>query len=68
MDLREIGWGWIGFDWLRIGTSFCEFGGEPSGSSATELVSYLAVKYHIRLRFKACRASNYTLTILFILS
>jgi hypothetical protein len=22
MDLREIGWrgGWIGFDWLRIGT------------------------------------------------
>jgi hypothetical protein len=48
MDLREIGWGWIGFVWLRIGTSFCEFGGEPSGSSATELVNYLAVKYHIR--------------------
>jgi hypothetical protein len=24
MDLRETGWGvWIGFDWLRIGTS-CE--------------------------------------------
>jgi hypothetical protein len=22
MDLREIGWGvWIGFNWLRIGTS-----------------------------------------------
>jgi hypothetical protein len=22
MDLREIGWGlWIGFDWLKIGTS-----------------------------------------------
>jgi hypothetical protein len=20
MDLREIGWGWIGFDLLRIGT------------------------------------------------
>jgi hypothetical protein len=20
MDLREIGGGWIGFDWLRIGT------------------------------------------------
>jgi hypothetical protein len=20
MDLREIGWGWIGLDWLRIGT------------------------------------------------
>jgi hypothetical protein len=20
MDLREICWGWIGFDWLRIGT------------------------------------------------
>jgi hypothetical protein len=19
MDLREIGWGWIGFDWLKIG-------------------------------------------------
>jgi hypothetical protein len=20
MDLREIGWGWSGFSWLRIGT------------------------------------------------
>jgi hypothetical protein len=20
MDLREIGWGWSGFNWLRIGT------------------------------------------------
>jgi hypothetical protein len=20
MDFREIGWVWIGFDWLRIGT------------------------------------------------
>jgi hypothetical protein len=20
MDLKEIGWGWIGFDWLMIGT------------------------------------------------
>jgi hypothetical protein len=20
MDLREICWGWIGFDWFRIGT------------------------------------------------
>jgi hypothetical protein len=21
MDLREIGWGWSGFSWLKIGTS-----------------------------------------------
>jgi hypothetical protein len=21
MDLREIGWGWSGFSWLRIGTA-----------------------------------------------
>jgi hypothetical protein len=21
MDLREIGWGWSGFNWLRIGTA-----------------------------------------------
>jgi hypothetical protein len=43
MDLREIGWGvWSGFTWLRIGTvgGCCECGDEPSGSGATELVSY----------------------------
>jgi hypothetical protein len=38
MDLREIGWGrWIGFNWLRIGTSD-ECGDKPLGSCATELV------------------------------
>jgi hypothetical protein len=33
---------WIGFDWLRTGTSgglFCECGDEPSGACATELIS-----------------------------
>jgi hypothetical protein len=41
MDLRETGWGWIRFNWLRIGTgrSCCECGDEPSGSCVTELVS-----------------------------
>jgi hypothetical protein len=33
---------WIGFDWLRIRTSG-ECGDEPSGSSATELVSSLVI-------------------------
>jgi hypothetical protein len=42
MDLREIVLGvWIGFDWLGKGpvAGCCECGDEPSGSSATELVS-----------------------------
>jgi hypothetical protein len=43
MDLREIGWKvWIGFDWLRIRTSG-ECDDEPSGSSATKLVSSLVI-------------------------
>jgi hypothetical protein len=35
MDLREIGWDgmdWVGLIWLRIGTSSCKHGNEPSGS------------------------------------
>jgi hypothetical protein len=44
MDLEEIGLGgggWIGFDWLRIGTvtGCCECGDEPSGSCTTEMVT-----------------------------
>jgi hypothetical protein len=35
MDLREIGWGSV--DWIQLGC--CEYGDEPSGSGATELVS-----------------------------
>jgi hypothetical protein len=35
--LRKLAGGWIGFDWLRIGTG-CECGDEPSGCCATELV------------------------------
>jgi hypothetical protein len=38
--LERLAWGmWIGFDWLRIRTGSCDFGDEPSGSCATELVS-----------------------------
>jgi hypothetical protein len=46
MDLREIGWGVSsGSSWLRIGTGggCCEYGDEPSGSGATELVGYFAL-------------------------
>jgi hypothetical protein len=43
MDLREIGLG--GVDWIRLSqdgpvAGCCECGDEPSGSCATELVSY----------------------------
>jgi hypothetical protein len=40
---RLVGGVWSGFTWLRIGilAGSCEFGDEPSGSGATELVSYL---------------------------
>jgi hypothetical protein len=44
MDLREIGLG--GVDWIRLAqdrdrvAGCCECGDEPSGSCATELVSY----------------------------
>jgi hypothetical protein len=44
MNLREIGWGvWSGFTWFRIGflAGSCECGDEPSGSGATELVSFV---------------------------
>jgi hypothetical protein len=40
MDLREIGWRvWSWLNWLRIATGggSCEYGDEPSRSSATEL-------------------------------
>jgi hypothetical protein len=37
--LGRLAWGvWIGFDWLRTGTSCCECGDKPSGSCAKELV------------------------------
>jgi hypothetical protein len=45
MDLREIGLG--GVDWIRLAqgqgpaAGCCECGDEPSGSCATELVSYM---------------------------
>jgi hypothetical protein len=45
---------WTGFDWLRIGTSggLCcgECGDEPSGSCATELVTYITLRIfnHVR--------------------
>jgi hypothetical protein len=42
MDLREIGWGSV--DWIQLAqegpvAGSCEYGDEPSGSGATELVS-----------------------------
>jgi hypothetical protein len=41
MDLWEIGWGWSGFNWLRIGlVAFCfQCGNKHSGFEVTELVS-----------------------------
>jgi hypothetical protein len=42
MDLREIGWGVV--EWIHLAQDWdrwagcCEFGDEPSGSGATELV------------------------------
>jgi hypothetical protein len=45
VDLRETGSGWIGFDWLMIGTGgeLCECGDEPSGSCSTELFSLVII-------------------------
>jgi hypothetical protein len=41
MDLREIGWGSV--DWIQLAQDrdrgSCEYGDEPSGSGATDLVS-----------------------------
>jgi hypothetical protein len=43
MYLREIGWG--GVEWIHLAkdrgpvAGFCEYGDEPSGSGATELVN-----------------------------
>jgi hypothetical protein len=38
MDLREIGWG--SADWIQLAQAgCCEYGDEPGGSGATELVS-----------------------------
>jgi hypothetical protein len=41
LEIREIGWGRSGFNWLRIGkvAGTCECGDEPSSSNTTELVS-----------------------------
>jgi hypothetical protein len=42
-DLRKIGLGvWSGFSWLRIGTGgagCCEYGDEPAGSGAREIIN-----------------------------
>jgi hypothetical protein len=38
MDLRKIGWGSV--DWIQLAQDR-EYGDEPSGSGATELVSLL---------------------------
>jgi hypothetical protein len=38
MDLREIGWWSV--DWIQLDQAgCCEYGDEPSGSGATDLVS-----------------------------
>jgi hypothetical protein len=39
MDVGEIGCGWSGFNWLGAGGGLLEYGDEPSGSGATELVA-----------------------------
>jgi hypothetical protein len=44
MDLREMGWGWIGFYSLRIGAG----GDKLSGSCATELVNVRTVHTDIK--------------------
>jgi hypothetical protein len=48
MDLREIGLGGCGFDSTVSGqgpvAGCCECGDEPSGSCATELVSYYIIQ------------------------
>jgi hypothetical protein len=48
LDLREIGWGSV--DWTQLaqdrdrwGGGSCEYGDEPSGSSATDLVFIFGV-------------------------
>jgi hypothetical protein len=51
--LGRLAWGvWIRFDWLRIGpvAGCCECGDEPSGSCATELVSYYTQRFQIQRR------------------
>jgi hypothetical protein len=58
IDLREIGLGggvWILFDWLRIGpvAGCCECDDGPSGSCATELVSYYYEFSYHRFSFRA---------------
>jgi hypothetical protein len=37
---RLVGGVWVGFTWLRSLAGCCECGDEPSGSGASELVSY----------------------------
>jgi hypothetical protein len=39
MDLREIGWGSVDWIGLRLVVGSCDYGEEPSGSGATELVN-----------------------------
>jgi hypothetical protein len=39
MDLREIGWGSVDWIGLRLVVGSCDYGDEPSGSGATELVN-----------------------------
>jgi hypothetical protein len=42
--LGRLAWRvWIGFDWLRTGAGCYECGDEPSGSCATELVSWYII-------------------------
>jgi hypothetical protein len=54
MDLREIGLG--GVDWIRLSrqgpvAGCCECGDEPSGSCATELVSYVLLNEYTHNTF-----------------
>jgi hypothetical protein len=39
MDLRETGWGSV--EWIHLAQAgFCEYGDEPAGSGATDLVMF----------------------------
>jgi hypothetical protein len=52
MDLREIGWGSV--DWIQLAqdrnpvAASCEYGDEPLGSGATELVMS---NHHLPFRY-----------------
>jgi hypothetical protein len=61
MVLGEV---WSGSNWLRIGAGggSCEYGDEPAGSGATDLVSYIPIKgYKIFVKKPSCAGGMFPL-------